>query len=210
MSNAAGLPVPRRNASSAAADGVCDRCVTVPTMTVSIWSARTPAAASAFSDAAAAMSTTRLVGVGEVAGDDARALADPLVGRVDALADLVVGDHARGAVGADAENAGVLARRCVARALLRLVMPSSSCGCSRTSGLPGGDRVAVFDEPLDDGAPVGAMTVCSSRLVLTWPTLAPGSSSSPTAGVDAVEDPLGRRHQHAPRGGGVERGSASP
>ena len=43
-----------------------------------------------------------------VPGLDARTVPDPLVGGVDGLADLGVADHPRGAIAADAEDAGVL------------------------------------------------------------------------------------------------------
>ena len=45
--------------------------------------------------------------LGEAALLDAGALLDPLVGGVDVAADLLVGDHALGAVAADAVDAGV-------------------------------------------------------------------------------------------------------
>ena len=50
----------------------------------------------------------RLVGGGEAPGDDAGALADPLVGGVDQVDDLGVGHHPLGPVAADAPDAGVL------------------------------------------------------------------------------------------------------
>lgn len=49
-----------------------------------------------------------LVAAGEAAGLDAGTGVDPLVGGVDVLADLVVGDHTLGAIGADTEHADVV------------------------------------------------------------------------------------------------------
>ena len=43
-----------------------------------------------------------------VTGDDAGPLADPFIGGIDPLAHVVVGHNDIGAVGADAQNAGVL------------------------------------------------------------------------------------------------------
>ena len=48
------------------------------------------------------------VGGGTVAGDDAGALADPLVRGIDPLADVLVGDDDVRAVGAESQDAGVL------------------------------------------------------------------------------------------------------
>ena len=192
------------SASSAAADGVCHRWVTVPTMTASTWSALIPAAASAFSDAAAAMSTTRLVGGGEVAGDDARALADPLVRRVDVLADLVVGDDPRRAVGADAEDAGVLGAACEGRGVRRSRRCPRAGGGGRSAGRERSGR-RPRRATRRWSPPCGASTTCSSRLVVTWPTSRAGLEVVADAGVAAVKDPLGRRDEHAPGGRGVER-----
>ena len=107
MSNAAAGVAPIRSASDAAADGVWYGCVTVATMTAPIWEPVTPAALSASPAAAADMSTTVSSGAAKSTRDDAGALTDPLVGGVDVLADLVVGDHALGAVAANAPETGM-------------------------------------------------------------------------------------------------------
>ena len=70
-----------------------------------------------------------LLGRGPAALLDAGTLLDPLVAGVDGLDDLGVGDHAGGAVGADAEDGGV--RRSVG--LLDRHQNATS-GCSLSSG----------------------------------------------------------------------------
>ena len=67
------------------------------------------------------------VGGGAVAGDDAGALADPLVGGIDPLADVVVGDDDVGPVRADAQDAGVLVARVPASAWERSCLSLQFC-----------------------------------------------------------------------------------
>ena len=111
MSKAGAGVAPRRSARLAAADGVAYGCVTVETMTAPSWEASMPAFASASRAAPSAMSMTLTSAGGPVAGDDAGALADPFIGGIDPLAHVVVGHDDIGAVGADAQNAGVLVGR---------------------------------------------------------------------------------------------------
>ena len=114
----------------------------------------------------------RLVGRGEAAGDDAGALTDPLVGGVDALADLVVGDDAGRAVAADAEDAGVAAPtdgRDGAHA-------GTASGWSRIRGWPGETGSPSSTSHSTTVPPWGAVTGCSSRSVTSMPIVTPGSS----------------------------------
>ena len=79
---------------------------------------------------------------------DAGALADPLVGGVDALDDLGVGHDPRRAVAADAEDARV--RGAAWRERMRCGHAGHRLGVQSDERLAGRDRVTVLDEPLDD------------------------------------------------------------
>ena len=112
-----------------------------------------PARSRALPAAADATSSDGLVRRGPAAALDAGALLDPLVAGVDALEDLGVGDDPARPVAAEPEDA----RRAgapVGGARWRRSCTATPSGCSRIERLAGGDRVAVLDEPLDDGAAV--------------------------------------------------------
>ncbi len=157
----------------------------MPTTTASSWSALMPAAGECLLCCRSRHVDDALVVGGEVARDDARALADPLVGGVDVLADLVVGHHPRRAVGADAEDAGVLQRQCVARALVagrsRLNPRGGAVGRAVGRGRLGSPSSTSHSTMVP---PWGATTVCSSRLVWTCPTAGSRLELVADAGVD--------------------------
>ena len=111
MSKAGAGVAPRRSARLAAADGVAYGCVTVETMTAPSWEASMPAFCQRLAGGAFGHVDDADVGGRPVAGDDAGTLADPFIGGIDPLAHVVVGHDDIGAVGADAQNAGVLVGR---------------------------------------------------------------------------------------------------
>ena len=144
-----------------------------------------------------------LVGPGEAACLDARALLDPLVGGVDGLDDLGVGHHPAGPVGADPEHAGV---RRAGDAAARRGHPATPSRVEAEQRLAGGDEVAVVHEPLHDRA---AVRRGDGGLLAQPRDGADGGPSGQHAALAhrgvLVEGALGRRDQQPPGGRGVER-----
>src|SRR5215207_1341411 len=119
-----------------------------------------------------------LVGAGPAPALDAGALADPLVGGVDALTDLGVGDDARRAVAADAEDARV--GRALRRGESHQCIASLPSGCSRTRGCPGDTGSPSSTSHSTTVPPCGATTGLSSCRDTSVPMAVPGSSTVPS------------------------------
>ena len=187
--------------------GVWSRWLTVATTTQSICAGLEPGVLEGLARGRDAHHLHGLVRSRPAALLDARPLLDPLVAGVDRVDHLGVGDHARGPVGADPEDAGVprclrlLDVRFLDAGLLRARRGSrrscrASCGVEPDQGLARGDEVAVLDEPLgdlaavpgDDGRPVaaagdvadrraGASSAASTASGCRWKVPLPGETT---------------------------------
>ena len=151
MSNAAAWLVPSSWAMAVATAGVWSRWLTVATITQSICCRRRcrPCRAPRGPRRRSSSGRSRGASAQRRSMMPERCL-DPLVARVDRLDDVGVGDDACGPVAADAEDGGVPAPLAVADR--RSSSSRFRGGDGRGAGR--GDRVAVLDEPLDDGAAV--------------------------------------------------------
>ena len=130
-----------------------------------------------------------LLGGGDPPGRDADAVADPLVVGVDHLGEVVVGEHPRRLVVAEADDAGA-GHEC---------SESSDAG----EGLARTDRVIVVREPLDRAGPESCAVTSAlpCRVTMwpsTWPALIWAPSSRSGSGSNVPAD--GRHRQHERHG----------
>ena len=150
-----------------------------------------------------------LVRLGPAALDDARAGPDPLVGGVDLVDDLGVGDDPARPVAADAEDARRARRRC-AVAMARRSCHSLS-GWRRTRGWPGETRSPSSTIHSTTVPPCGASTGVEPRRLVDLAdddAGAPGERPSATS-VGLVEGALGGRDEHPPGRCRVDRGGVA-
>ncbi len=158
-SNAPGALMPSRFATRVATFGQRSTEEHVATTTRSMSAAVRPEPASAFSAAARGHVGHRLVGGRDAALGDADPVADPGVVGVDHLGQVVVGQHPRRLVVAEAEHARSvpprgLRARFLARRWCSRAPRAHDWASDAGEGLARADRVVVVSQPLDELAGV--------------------------------------------------------
>ena len=197
---------PSSSATSVATAGVCIRCETVATIDAVDLRRVDARSLERLARRRDAHHLHGLVRLGPAALDDPRAGLDPLVGGVDVAGDLGVGDHPAGPVAADAEDRGVLRRRCRSGSCSTVIRHSLS-GCSRTSGWPGETRSPSSTIHSTTCRRAGPRRV-SSRAGSDLADDRPGSrcGALPDARRPGRNVPFDGRDEHPPGRGRVDRG----